>query len=308
LPDFIAKVIRSTMFRLAHISDLHLSPIPKVRLKELFSKRITGYVNWNRHRKAFHQIGVLDTLMSEISSKDINHLAITGDMVNLATNPEIIAARKWLEQCCPIETTSLVPGNHDAYVPGAFKQAMQAWKPWVTGDMGEKADVFPYMQRRGPVAIIGLSTSNASMPFRATGNFSTKQADAATKLLIKAKEQNLFRIILIHHPPYEGATHRMKRMYGTKNFRHMLDRASAELILHGHTHLNTRFDINSDQGKVPSIGISSATQIHGDKKPVAGFNLFDISKQGDVWQCEHGRYLLDKSMQHAECVEQTKLY
>lgn len=296
------------MFRLAHISDLHLSPLPKVRLKELFSKRITGYVNWNRHRKAFHQISVLDTVMSEIYKKEINHLAITGDMVNLATNPEIIAAKNWLEKNCPVETTSLVPGNHDAYVPGAFKHAMREWKPWVTGDTSDGTDVFPYMQVRGPVAIIGLSTSNATMPFRATGNFSKKQAAAAIKLLIKAKEQNLFRIILIHHPPYEGATHRMKRMYGTNNFRNMLDQAGAELILHGHTHLNTRFDISSDQGKVPTFGISSATQTHGDKKPVAGFNLFDISKQGDDWHCEHGRYLLNKSMQHVKCVEKTKLY
>ena len=296
------------MFRLAHISDLHLSPLPKVRLKELFSKRITGYVNWNRNRKAFHQISVLNTLMSEISNKEINHLAITGDMVNLATNPEIIAARKWLEQHCPIKTTSLVPGNHDAYVPGAFKHAMREWKPWMRGDIDEEKNVFPYMQVRGPLAIIGLSTSNATMPFRATGNFSKKQATAAIKLLISAKEQNLFRVILIHHPPYEGATHRMKRMYGTDNFSNMLDQGGAELILHGHTHLNTRFDINSDQGKVPTIGISSATQIHGDKKPVAGFNLFDISKQGNAWHCEHERYLLDTSMQHAQCIEHAKLY
>ena len=295
------------MFRLAHISDLHLSPMPKVLIRELISKRITGYMNWHRHRKAFHQVGVLECVMSEIKKKEINHLAITGDLVNLATTPEIIAARQWLEQNCPVETTSLVPGNHDAYVPGAFNRAMKEWKPWVTGDLDIGADVFPYMQIRGPVAIIGLSTSNATMPFRATGKFSKKQADAAIKLLNEAKQRDLYRIILIHHPPYKGATHRMKRMYGMDHFSHMLDQAGADLILHGHTHLNTRFDMASAHGKIPAIGISSATQTHGDKKPVAGFNLFEISKQGDEWQCEHARYLLSASLQHAECVEQNRL-
>lgn len=296
------------MFRLAHISDLHLSPLPKVRLRELLSKRITGYVNWHRHRKAFHQIGVLDTLMSEINKKDINHLAITGDMVNLATTPEIIGARHWLEKNCPVETTSLVPGNHDAYVPGAFNRAMKEWRPWVSGDKPTGSEVFPYMQIRGPVAIIGLSTSNATMPFRATGRFSKKQAVAATNLLEQAKEQNLFRVVLIHHPPYKGATHAMKRMYGFENFKNMLDQSGAELVLHGHTHLNTRFDLDTRKGKVPIIGISSATQTHGDKKPVAGFNLFEISRNGDDWLCEHQRHLLNASHQHVECVETDQLY
>jgi 3',5'-cyclic AMP phosphodiesterase CpdA len=295
------------MFRLAHISDLHLSPLPKVRLTELLSKRITGYVNWHRHRKAFHQISVLNTLMSEMNKKDINHLAITGDLVNLATTSEILGAKQWLEKNCPIETTSLVPGNHDAYVPGAFNRAMKEWKPWVTGDNHAASDVFPYMKVRGPLAIIGLSTSNATMPFRATGNFSKKQSVAASKLLMQAKEQNLFRVILIHHPPYKGATHPMKRMYGVENFQNMLDQTGAELVLHGHTHLNTKFDLDTKNGKVPIIGISSATQTHGDKKPIAGFNLFEISQDGENWRCEHQRHLLNASHQHVECVETAEL-
>lgn len=296
------------MFRLAHISDLHLSPIPKVQFRELISKRITGYINWHRHRKAFHQRGVLDNVMSELDKKDINHLAITGDLVNLATNPEIAAAKNWLERNCPVSTTSLVPGNHDAYVPGAFKRAMKEWKPWVTDDADDNTDTFPYMHKRGPIAIIGLSTSNATMPFRATGKFTKQQAMAASKLLIQAKQQNLFRVILIHHPPYNGATHPMKRMYGMENFREMLDQAGAELILHGHTHLNTRFDMSCDNGKVPAIGISSATQTHGDKKPAAGYNIFEISNQGSQWQCKHERYQLGKSSQQAECIEHSILY
>ena len=36
--------------RLAHISDVHLGPLPKVKRSELFSKRITGYVNFRRNR------------------------------------------------------------------------------------------------------------------------------------------------------------------------------------------------------------------------------------------------------------------
>ena len=38
------------MFRLIHISDLHLGPLPAARIRDLASKRILGYVNWRRNR------------------------------------------------------------------------------------------------------------------------------------------------------------------------------------------------------------------------------------------------------------------
>ncbi|RVC83466.1 metallophosphoesterase, partial [Mesorhizobium sp. M4A.F.Ca.ET.022.05.2.1] len=39
------------MFRLAHISDVHLGPLPGVTYRELASKRVVGYVNWQRNRR-----------------------------------------------------------------------------------------------------------------------------------------------------------------------------------------------------------------------------------------------------------------
>jgi hypothetical protein len=39
------------MFTLAHISDIHLGPMPDLSILELMSKRITGYVNWHRNRR-----------------------------------------------------------------------------------------------------------------------------------------------------------------------------------------------------------------------------------------------------------------
>ncbi|HEX3710381.1 MAG TPA: metallophosphoesterase, partial [Pseudolabrys sp.] len=38
-------------FVLAHLSDPHLAPLPRPRVDELIGKRITGYVNWRRHRR-----------------------------------------------------------------------------------------------------------------------------------------------------------------------------------------------------------------------------------------------------------------
>ena len=86
------------MFKLAHISDVHLGPLPELSLRELASKRITGFVNWHRNRSRNLFTGMLDTLLADIEKKDPDHLAITGDLVNLASSLEIKAVTEWLEQ------------------------------------------------------------------------------------------------------------------------------------------------------------------------------------------------------------------
>ena len=48
------------MFRLAHISDVHLGPLPALTFLELFSKRITGFVNWHRNRRRHLFTNTLD--------------------------------------------------------------------------------------------------------------------------------------------------------------------------------------------------------------------------------------------------------
>lgn len=282
------------MFRLAHISDIHLGPLPKISLSELASKRITGYVNWHRNRGK-HLFGTtLDTVTDSIKALGVDHVAITGDIVNLATRTEIETARTWLETEFEPAQTTLVPGNHDAYVPNALKRVIRSWRPWMLSgaeDDGESSP-FPTMARRGPVALIGISTANATMPFMASGDLSKKQIRAAGRLLDEAGRQGLFRVVLIHHPPVRGAAAWHKRLKGIGRFRDMLLEHGAELVLHGHTHLDTLYELEGRDGPVPVVGISSASQGLGGHKPPAGFNLFEISGEQGAWQLGHKRYHL----------------
>ncbi len=86
------------MFKLAHISDVHLGPLPKLTFRELASKRITGFVNWHRNRRKHLFTDTLEKLLDDLEAKSPDHLAITGDLVNLATGIEIRAAADWLEE------------------------------------------------------------------------------------------------------------------------------------------------------------------------------------------------------------------
>ncbi len=104
-------------------------------LRELASKRITGFVNWHRNRSRHLFTGTLDTLLADIEKKDPDHLAITGDLVNLASSLEIKAVTEWLEDAGKPENISVVPGNHDAYVPGAYEKTTRAWYPYMRATM-----------------------------------------------------------------------------------------------------------------------------------------------------------------------------
>lgn len=283
------------MFRLAHISDVHLSPLPRVRYRELASKRITGYINWLRNRKGAMRGTVLDDLVADMLAHGPDHVAVTGDLVNLALNLEIDIAHDWLMRLGDPDGISLVPGNHDAYVPGALDRACRKWEPWMRGDGVDnhgKRPQFPYLRARGPVALIGASSARATAPFMASGDFLSAQGKRLAAMLDAAGERGLFRVVMIHHPPIHGATPTHKRLYGISRFQKIIRNHGAELVLHGHTHLATRYDIDGPTGKVPVICVPSASQNYGGHKPPARYNLFDIDKRPDGgWSClwqQHG--------------------
>jgi 3',5'-cyclic AMP phosphodiesterase CpdA len=283
------------MFRLAHISDIHLGPLPDVPIRDLMSKRITGYVNWHRNRRKHLFGNTLELMLEHMQSHAPDHVAVTGDLVNLATEVEIRNAALWLAGVGEPADVSVVPGNHDAYVPGAAGRAAAAWNDYMAGDADILAEArkFPYVRRRGHVAIVGCSTAVATPPFSANGYFSGGQARRTLELLQQLGDEGLARVVLIHHPPIRGAAANHKRMVGIRRFAAVMHKAGAELVLHGHTHLNTRYTLAGRHGPVPVIGIASASQSPGGKKPSAGFNLFDIGGEPGRWQILHRRYAMN---------------
>jgi 3',5'-cyclic AMP phosphodiesterase CpdA len=276
------------MFRLAHISDIHLSPLPALSLRELVSKRITGYINWRSNRKGSMTGGTLDTLVADLKAQAPDHLAVTGDLVNLALDEELETAERWLKTLGNPADVSVVPGNHDAYVPGALKKTRRYWGPWMLGDReaAEHRPVeFPYLRVRGDVALIGVSSARATAPFMATGDLRDRQARRLGEILDETGKRGLFRVIMIHHPPVRGAAPAHKRLLGIGLFQRTVRQHGAELVLHGHTHLATRYGINGPDWKIPVVCVPSASQSFGAHKPAARFNIFAIEKTSAGWSC-----------------------
>ena len=113
---------------------------------------------------------------------------------------EIDLARLWLETLGPSHDVSVVPGNHDAYVPGAYRRFRELWAPWMRSDT-DAVSPFPFIRRKGHVALIGISSAVASAPFLATGRVGEEQTRRLSALLADARSEGLFRVVLIHHPP-----------------------------------------------------------------------------------------------------------
>lgn len=275
------------MFRLAHVSDPHLGPLPGAKLAELANKRITGYVNWHRNRARGMTDGVLDRIMADIAAAGVDHLAVTGDLVNLALDGEIELATRWLSTLGEPPNVSVVPGNHDAYVPGAFDKVCKAWSLYMTGDgVKPSRDLhakFPYIRRRDGVALIGCTSAEATAPFMANGYFREPQARALGRLLDEAGKEGLFRIVMIHHPPVRGAAEMHKRLFGIGRFQKTVLRHGAELVLHGHTHLPTLFRIEGKNGQLPVVGVTATSEGMGRRKPPASWNLIEIEGGAPSW-------------------------
>lgn len=270
-------------FTLAHLSDIHLAPLPPAHVLDLCSKRATGYLNWQRKRRFVHDPAVLGSIVADLKAQRPDHIAVTGDIANIGLEAEYAAGRGFLDALGKPDTVSFVPGNHDIYVAECGRFAARAWGPFMAGDDGE---TFPYVRRRGPLAIIGLSTGVPTAPFQATGELGDSQLGALATLLDRMRGEQLFRVVLIHHPPVSDAP-AYKRLTDAGAFMRVIERHGAELILHGHDHRDMLNVIDGPDGtRVPAIGVPSASATPGLDKDNAGYHLYRIDGEAGSWRCE----------------------
>jgi 3',5'-cyclic AMP phosphodiesterase CpdA len=271
-------------FTLAHLSDPHLPPLPTPRLSDLAGKRAFGYLHWIHSRHKYHLRSVLDQLVSDLQAQVPDHIAISGDLVNLALEAEFAPARAWLQSVGAADRVTVIPGNHDTYVRVTRHRFAEVFADYLGSDAAtDGGNLFPLVRRRGPLVLIGVSSAVPTPALMATGTLGRGQLEALDRLLAGLSAEPAFRVLLVHHPLRSNA--RAKRLTDAFELLALLRRHGVELVLHGHDHVQSTIWIDGPKGAIPAIGVPSASALAHGRYPAAAYNLFTIARDGTAWRC-----------------------
>ncbi|WP_297774674.1 metallophosphoesterase [uncultured Roseovarius sp.] len=270
---------------LAHISDPHL-PLPvKVPLREVLNKRLLGLLSWRTKRHRRHRPEILARLVADMQGHAPDLIMVSGDLTNLGLESEYRAARHWLDALGDASRVMTIPGNHEALVAGAWDKGAAQWQPYWQGDAVSGAPdlsrAFPVLRRRGALALIGVSSAVVSPLGFAVGEVGAAQRERLAALLRQTREEGLFRLLMIHHPPLPGTVSPRKHLRDHAEFCALLEREGVELVLHGHSHRSHHQMLPTCDGPAPVIGVPSASSMHHEP---AAYHLYRIAPGHGGWQ------------------------
>jgi 3',5'-cyclic AMP phosphodiesterase CpdA len=264
---------------IAHLSDPHLTTPVVDAPWRLGAKRWLGYLSWLRKRRHRHQQAVLEAVVADIRAARPDHWLVSGDLTHLGFAEECAEAEAWLRTLAPPAQVTVIPGNHDCLVQDDWIATVGRWQDFLCGAPGGVAATFPGIRRLGDVAIIGVNSAVPTRLLFADGRVGGDQRDALERLLVELGEQGVFRLVLMHHSPLASGHPWRKRLRDAAAFEALLDRAGAELVVHGHGHQEAVSARDTGAGALPIIGAPSAS-MRGD----AGWNLLEITPTKRGWQ------------------------
>ena len=281
-----------SVLTLAHLSDLHVTPVSIRRPSALLNKRMLGALSWAFRRRRKYRADVLAALLDDLQTHAPDHVAITGDLTNLGLADEYADALTWLERLGGPRRVSLIPGNHDVYTS---ESAAYPWTYWgdylrnrpeaTNGRCGTdptptaRAEEFPTLRVCGPAAIVGVSTARATAPFLASGTIGPDQLQRLEAMLDRLAETRHCRVVLVHHPPTTEAAPARRRLTDAAAFRTVLKKTGAELVLHGHSHRTLTTTAPGPHGPIPVVGVRAASARSRQADRGAGYHLYRIESR-----------------------------
>jgi 3',5'-cyclic AMP phosphodiesterase CpdA len=235
-------------------------------------------------------------LAQDLAAQRPDHIAVTGDLVNISLGDEFAQARAYLNRLGSGDRVTVVPGNHDAYVTVPWDKSTGLWSDYMTGrHAGEgdaerpprDADDFPFVRRLGDIALIGVSTAVPTAPFIAAGELGPTQLARLDAMLEELGGAGMFRVVLIHHPPFAGGAYKRKSLRDAGAFADTIARRGAELVLHGHMHVSSLGRLPTPAGPAPVFGVPSASAAPGNHRDPSRYHVYRISRRADAqsaWQ------------------------
>jgi len=150
----------------------------------------------------------MDALLDHFAKEHPDHVAITGDLTNVAHGDEFRLAQTFvhkLESIVGKNGVTVIPGNHDAdawfsavtgTVPPEKKLAnyLKHFEEYHQKDHGH---YFPTARVVGDVYLLGLDSTGSN--FIVPGSVTPDQLDRAGDMLESSTARNCYKVLLLHH-------------------------------------------------------------------------------------------------------------
>jgi 3',5'-cyclic AMP phosphodiesterase CpdA len=265
--------------RLIHLTDPHLSSLDSQSFNSLQGKRRSGYLSWRRKRRHVHRPEILDRLTEEVAAHEPDQILLTGDLVHIGLESEMIEAADWMRRLGPPEKILLVPGNHDNYAANSLPAMYRHWADYLPAEFPQDGDYttgYPLVRERNGIKLVGVNTACVTRIFSAAGELGGEQRLRLASALEKNPGGDEITCLLIHHPPFPGMTRRRKALRDAAQLLELVGQSPPDLVLYGHIHRNRE----DQRGPIHSFCTASASSISN-----ASFRIIDLEKEERAWHC-----------------------
>ncbi|MFH1532781.1 MAG: metallophosphoesterase [Pseudomonadota bacterium] len=277
--------------RIAHISDLHILDLAGVRVGRFANRRLIGGANLVLRRRGQYRADILERLIEDILREGVDHVAITGDLSNLALESEFERVFHLIKLLGGYDRVSVVPGNHDYYTGGAI--AARRFEKFFHGFMYQgysdlKTVFYPYSKVLGDVVLVGLNSACHTTPPMSYGTLSAKQLDAADKILSSSRVRNLRKVVLLHHTLHRRPWHTeaTTRLVNRESLLRVLMRNRVDLALYGHDHQGRMWELDEGGHRLHLVNCGSSTRLGPQPDQRARYRLITVELEAGVRRIE----------------------
>ncbi len=294
--------VRSTikeMYRIAHLSDTHISP------------------EYNRHN-----IVRLRRLLTYVVDQGYDHVVMTGDITGHGEERDFRSVRRLLKYfgLLNYKKLSVTIGNHDVFggvhraedlfsftkhcrtvdYDGKLRVFEQAFRETFPQKIYDAQQLFPFVKVVGPVAFIGMNSirrfHTVFNRFGSNGYVPPEQLEAAERILSHPSICSSKKILLIHHhfrkyEPYTEAVARKLyalfegftlKLQGRARVEEALRRTGVDAVLHGHTHIEEIYDKSGILFSSTALNVTRGKSDTDSHENRLTFNELSVMSNGEI--------------------------
>ena len=281
--------------RIAHLSDLHLYVPGSVRAVDLLTRRAAGALNL-LYRRSLHQVDVVRAAVRAVLEADVDHVVITGDLSNLALEPEFQLAEEVLAPLGGGDRLSVIPGNHDWYTYGAVRRRRfeSHFSSLIRADGKPGAVVYPVVKDFPGVRLVLVRSAIIPPPLLSFGRVGDSQIQKIRAATEAGHEEGRVVIVALHHNLHRRGmvNETIGRLLDRSRVREGLAASAVDVVLTGHDHKPKEFVIpHADGGGAVRVLACGSTSLDAPEHGRAGrFNILDLADGRltvERWQYRH---------------------